>query len=174
MDHKLCKDCKGFCCDDIGVSASPEELKTSYHRWLAWNIGKQSSKIQMGSSDEKSVPMFEEIFLIYPMLEFTHTNHIHPDGDVVNDLPIYHYRCKHHLENSDCGIYEERPVMCRTFPNQGFCGYKAVTIQEVIDDRPDWFEFGQNSEERSRAKFGLSPKKPNDECPTEVKAEETE
>ena len=63
--------------------------------------------------------------------------------------------------------------MCRTFPDQGFCGYKAVTIQGVINDRPGWFDFGQTEKQRSQAKFSRSEDE-NDSCPTEVKAEEVE
>ena len=177
MDHELCKDCKGFCCDDIGLFTSPLTLKNSYHRWLIWHgkVHYEQEKRMMISYDEGKSPIFEDIHLTYPMLIFTHKNNIHPDGEIINEVSIYHYKCKHHLNNGDCGIYEERPMMCRTFPDCGFCGYKAVTIQEVIDDRPDWFEFGLTNEQRGRVKFGLSPKKPSDdECPTETKAEETE
>ena len=174
MDHSLCKDCKGFCCDDIGLPFTPQELKNSYHRWIGYHHSKQSVKTQMSNSDEKATPIWEDIHLAYPMLVFTHKDSIHPDGDVKKKIDVYHYKCLQHDSDGNCRIYEERPMMCRTFPDGGFCGYRDVTIKEVIDDRPDWFEFGMTDEERGRVKFGLPKNKPHDESPTEVKAEETE
>ncbi len=173
MDHKLCKDCKGFCCDDIGLPVPPQLMENSYHRWLSWHgkIHKNGESPMSMSRENEWSPLYEDIFLIYPMLEYFHKDTIHPDGDVINDSVIYHYKCKHHRPGGGCGIYNYRPMMCRTFPDQGFCGYKAVTIQEVIDDRPDWFDFGMTMEEQSRAKFlGKRPDdQPTDECPTEEK-----
>ena len=102
------------------------------------------------SLDGDQTPKYNYIWLTYPMLVFTHKDNIHPDGDIqTNDSNIiYHYRCKHHNKNTkDCDIYEERPMMCRTFPDGGFCGYRKVRDPKVIEGRPDWFKTGLSQDE---------------------------
>jgi Fe-S-cluster containining protein len=151
MDTKLCKDCEGFCCDDIGLQISPDELQESYHAWLReTSIGKPPLSMEDISMahNQKGLRLWNEIYLIYPMLEFLYHDHIHPDGEIdfskEKDIRIiYHYRCKHHNKKTgDCDIYEERPMMCRTFPDTGYCGYKKVKDKRVIAYRPEWFNPG--------------------------------
>ena len=153
MDTKLCRDCKGFCCDDIGLHASPQELQNSYHTWLnRVTTGKPpilTEDISMSNSPS-GLRFWYEIYLIYPMLEFLRVDNIHPDGEIDftgedKIKPIYHYKCKHHNKKTgDCDIYEERPMMCRTFPDSGYCGYKKVKDKRVIAYRPHWFKPGMS------------------------------
>ena len=85
------------------------------------------------------------------MLIFTHKDNIHPDGDVISKDTIYHYQCKHHNKKTKmCDIHEIRPMVCRTHPSNGFCGYRKVKNREVIAYRPKWFKLGLTQEEWSR------------------------
>ncbi len=179
MDHKLCKDCKGSCCDDIGVSAPPHELQNSYHRSIKRGDRDKERLITM-SIPGSGVNLWIDIHLIYPMLVFSHQDYIHPDGDINHENDehiVYHYSCKHHNKKTgDCDIYEERPMMCRSFPDTGFCGYRKVKDKRVIACRPKWFKLGMTYHDWYYN--GMYPEKkekiekPNDSCPTEAKAEE--
>lgn len=141
MDHSLCKQCKGYCCDDFAVTISPDRMENSYHRWLKKGDG--FDHVGLSPLSEVETRYYIDIHLIYPMLIFTHKDNIHPDGDIIANKTIYHYRCKHHNQKTKmCDIHEIRPMVCRTFPNNGFCGYKNVKIKEVIEGRPKWFKFG--------------------------------
>lgn len=94
MDHKLCKDCKGFCCDDIGVNSAPHELQNSYHRSIRRGDRDKDRLITM-SIPKSGVSLWVDIHLIYPMLVFIHQDSIHPDGDIDatnEDRTIYHYK----------------------------------------------------------------------------------
>jgi len=180
VDHKLCKDCKGFCCDDFAVSVSPSEMDNSYHNWvriMAEKGSKESEPIEMLGS-RVNTKFFDGIHLTYPMLVFTHQDNIHPDGDIKHNETVYHYKCKHHNKKTgDCDIYEIRPNVCRTYPNNGFCGYKKVTDKRVKAGRPKWFKFGMSYHDWYYEMWPdkkVKEDKPNDECPTEVKAEEAE
>lgn len=148
MDHSLCKDCKGFCCDDIGLSTAPHELENSYHKVIKGDSGKNDYGLSLSINETKN-PKWVDIHLTYPMLVFTHKDNIHPDGDVkTNDSNIvYHYRCKHHNKKTkDCDIHEIRPMMCRTFPDNKFCGYRKVKDKEVIAFQPKWFKNGMSQQ----------------------------
>ncbi|HEY9686399.1 MAG TPA: YkgJ family cysteine cluster protein [Coleofasciculaceae cyanobacterium] len=52
-------------------------------------------------------------------------------GDRAEDLVFY--RCRFLKDRSDCQIYEDRPALCREFPESPFgavpscCGYSAIT-----------------------------------------------
>ena len=180
MDHSLCKDCKGFCCDDIGLYYAPHELQNSYHRSIQRGDRSKDGLMSMSFVDSK-VSLWTDIHLTYPMLVFSHQDTTHPDGEVDTkdeDRIVYHYSCKHHDKRTgDCDIYEERPMMCRTFPNNGYCGYRKVTDKRVKSCRPKWFKLGMTYNEWYYETYPEEKKKldkPTDECPTEVKAEETE
>lgn len=179
MDHKLCKDCKGFCCDDIGMNMAPHELQNAYHMSIQREDRGKTKVMSMSIPDSK-IGLWYDVHLIYPMLVFSHQDYIHPDGDLntKNEGRItYHYSCKHHNKKTkDCDIYEERPMMCRSFPDNGFCGYRKVRDKRVIACRPEWFKVGLSYHDWY---YGMHPDekpkedKPTDENLTEVKAEET-
>jgi len=147
MDHSLCKDCKGFCCDDIGLSSSPGEIKSQYNAYLKG----------------REVPE-EDIEAIHNMLVYSHNDFTHPDGDLKEcEDHIYHYRCTHHNKKTgNCDIYENRPKMCSEHPISGFCGYSGVMDQRVTEIRPVWFSPGMTLNEW------------NSGWDTEVKADEIE
>ena len=149
MDHSLCKNCKGFCCDDFAISLSPWELENSYHEWISgMGMDKTPKRMMQTFGHADNIVKYQGIHITYPMLIFTHKDNIHPDGDIVTNKIVYHYRCKHHNPKTKmCDIHEIRPMVCRTFPDSGFCGYKKVKIKEVIEERPDWFKFGLSQDD---------------------------
>lgn len=172
MDHKLCKNCKGYCCDDFAVTVSPDKLEISYQRWLnSSNQDKEKSMDRTFRNCEGDV-IYNGIHLTYPMLIFTHKDNIHPDGDVICKETVYHYRCKHHnVKTKMCDIHEIRPMVCRTFPNNGFCGYRKVKDKEVISYRPKWFELGLTHDEWLKRMNGKNDESIEDK---QVKCESSE
>ena len=46
--------------------------------------------------------------------------------------PAHYYTCKNLQDNGDCGIYDDRPQMCRGYPYGGQCGYTACTSQDRV------------------------------------------
>ena len=42
----------------------------------------------------------------------------------------HYYACRYVLLNGDCGIYENRPEMCRSYPNGHECAFEACTMPE--------------------------------------------
>jgi Fe-S-cluster containining protein len=175
VDHKLCKDCKGYCCDDFAVTVSPEELENAYHKWKENGEGKKGLSLSRSLEGNGGVAVYQGIHLTYPMLIFTHKDNIHPDGDVACPDTIYHYRCKHHNQKTKmCDIHEIRPMVCRTHPSNGFCGYRKVRDKEVIAYRPKWFKLGLTQEEWSKRFHGDHDEHVayHEECKENVKRED--
>lgn len=88
--------CTGHCCRGFALGKSFEEVWEDYERW----------KKDPASA---SIP---DVHLIAPML-----------------IPIkklrseWLYTCNHLKKNGDCGIYEQRPRMCRDFPGDKPCPF---------------------------------------------------
>lgn len=92
--QKYCLEvCKSKCCNWLAIKWSPRQLEKMYDNWY-----KQKKGEKMG----------EDIFLIYPMLQF-----IEKKKDKKAKLK-YAYRCKM-LINGKCSIYKHRPRMCSRF-----------------------------------------------------------
>jgi len=100
-----CKRC-GCCCENVAISVSPQELKKNYEAWIAGN---------------KGVEKFEEIYLLYPMLEYKRYN---------KKYTRYIYKCKHlkyeykhkgilatrhDKKIAVCTIQENKPSMCKKY-----------------------------------------------------------
>lgn len=106
--------CTGHCCRAFTLPRSPEELAEGYRAWLHQVPGAN---------------LVHDIHLIYPMvrhLRLYHAGEVAPDGKVV-DQDRHYYRCVHVAENGDCGIYADRPDMCRSYPDGNPCTYAACT-----------------------------------------------
>jgi len=84
-----------------------------------------------------SLPIYQDIELIYPMLTYIRQSHEHPDGERTREAglesasdPVYHYKCKHYV-GGNCTIYDIRPRMCSSFgADERGCGYSACTWSE--------------------------------------------
>jgi len=58
-----------------------------------------------------------------------------PSGEQARTTGMY-YDCRHLLANGDCRIYEQRPKMCRDFPNGTSCPRAGCTFTEDETCRP--------------------------------------
>jgi Fe-S-cluster containining protein len=90
-----------------------EEYKQSYENWLAGR------------------PHLKDIWIIYPMLkpppEKLYKELLDTVGGDPYKLVSFHYGCKHLTEDKKCSIYDARPQMCRTFPDDHPCQFCGVT-----------------------------------------------
>jgi Fe-S-cluster containining protein len=119
---------RGKCCKNIGLSVSPSEMQASYQQFVEnmKNRGVGTEPLfnyvePIGTGLKGHTPqaskVFQDIHLIYPMLEFLYSDHVHPNGNVETPNTVYHYRCRHSDDKlKKCAIYEIRPRMCVTFP----------------------------------------------------------
>jgi Fe-S-cluster containining protein len=132
---------KGKCCKNLGISVSPAELEASYRKFVERfhkgpsvedherplaNYGEPAA--QGLHHPPRGVPMYKDIHLVYPMLEFLYQDFTHPNGNTESRSPVYHYRCKHSNDKlGKCDIHAIRPDMCVTFPigNGTVCKYKG-------------------------------------------------
>jgi len=125
----LANRCMGECCMDIGLYVSPKELEISYIFWLSrekygnkdFDISKSMHNDRF--SNIKNIKLYNDIHLLYPMLEFLKEDNYHPEEPTKKlKETIYHYSCKHFDRLTRlCTIYNIRPLMCRTYPDNGFC-----------------------------------------------------
>lgn len=134
--------CTGHCCRSVSISMSPEELKAMYE------LPKGDSK------REKDIDRLYEM-LIYlgdfpsnPLLKLwtetwgekalrlgtTDTWRAKAHG------PQHFYGCRHIQLNGDCGIYDDRPTMCRRYPNGSLCDFEDCTMS--VKDQVDQLEPG--------------------------------
>jgi len=125
MKRKLYNRCMGECCEDIGLKVSPQELETSYYLWLSAEKYGKSDEISKSiiTFDIKRIGIFQDIHLIYPMLKFIKKDYSHPEQPKKeSEKIIYHYTCRFFdKKKRECAIYNIRPNMCRTYPNNGVC-----------------------------------------------------
>ena len=134
--EKMLQDrCTGECCKDIGLPYSPEVLKSAYKLWLA---GAPDKKPLNMSQNTHEYPVWADIWLIYPMLRYTHTDNKHPENPKEKThAPIYHYTCIHFdKKTGNCGIYDIRPWMCSSYPNKEYCNNPKCKWKEKVEARP--------------------------------------
>jgi Fe-S-cluster containining protein len=94
--------CSGGCCKEFYLTRSLNELKREYGRFLEGH------------------PAMDDIDIIYPML-IDRDELGDSDGQPIVQHNLHRYECRNLLPNGDCGIYEKRPHMCRSFPNDKPC-----------------------------------------------------
>lgn len=90
--------CTGHCCKEFTLPSYP----------------KIRQRARMGDDDARHV-----LDLIIPLGGTTHNR----SGE-----RIYIYTCKELQPNGDCGIYAERPHMCRDYPYGRPCEQPACTM----------------------------------------------
>jgi len=88
--------CSGHCCKGFALEKSREEIWEDYERW----------------KKDPSTSTIPDVHLIAPML-----------------IPIkklkteWLFTCKHLQKDGNCGIYAQRPQMCRDFPGDQPCPF---------------------------------------------------
>lgn len=133
---------RGACCENLALSVSPAELELAYRCWIKPvedSGGNRRTILSMDKEDRAYYRMFDEIYLIYPMLEFLYADHIHPNGNEYREYEIFfHYRCRHHDKTTGkCGIYSIRPKMCISFPDGHPCKYEGCSCPKDLRDYPE-------------------------------------
>lgn len=100
--------CTGDCCRSFPLGHSPEEMAANYRAWRSKGKG----------------PIINDIFLIWPMIRhlgFFDKNPTAPEKGSTSGE--HYYSCIHLNDFGDCGIYEDRPAMCRDYPYGIKCQY---------------------------------------------------
>jgi Fe-S-cluster containining protein len=123
--------CTGHCCRDFSLPLSPDELQTAYLRWYA----SQGGKTQITKEGRKPGPLYTDIHLIAPMVEYLGYTEkmpkvVNPPDDVLRGKPErgHRYRCKHlDQKTRNCTIYDIRPTMCQDYPGKHSCNYAGCT-----------------------------------------------
>jgi len=107
----------------FALDYSPEELA---HAYVQWRYGETS----MDSG--RSVPA--DIHLIAPMVRYIGLLDEDPNDCATEFEGSRHfYRCTHwDAETGLCQIYEFRPLMCRTYPDDNRCDHGCDFSHELI------------------------------------------
>ena len=101
--------CYGQCCRSFRLSWSPQTF--------------QRRGVSGLSGDE-----FNVAAMVIP-LGFFKVGAVLPTGELSSGG--WYYDCKNLQPNGDCGIYEDRPAMCRNFPNGTACSRINCTYTET-------------------------------------------
>ena len=97
--------CTGHCCKEFELPLSPTELKD------------RADKIRDGEQIRDMV--------IY-VGEKVGSSTKNPESSL-----RHYYGCKNLQTDGNCGIYSDRPEMCRDYPYGRECGYTECTMQEA-------------------------------------------
>ncbi len=137
------KTCGGACCKRFVLPYSPEELQEQYRAWLVGSRDGHASPVLQKRGDagdegfglkrshtEEHLYVDPEIYLIYPMLDYLGYENFEPKRPRKRIKErMHHYTCKHFCKISKrCTIYENRPLMCRRFPNGDACPYPECQL----------------------------------------------
>lgn len=105
--------CTGHCCRSFYLPFTPEELADI----------DDSTHIDGSKIAAMAIPVApvgqRPHGLAFPMI----------DPPVVG----HYYTCRHLIGN-DCSIYDERPRMCRTYPEGQKCNYKGCTSGDAAQE----------------------------------------
>ena len=140
MKRKLYDKCMGECCEDIGIKVSPERLEASYMMWLSSDRYSNAEDIKRTLSFSNTLNIYSDIHLIYPAWVFIKSDCFHPESPKKkNKEIIYHYTCKHFDKKKRiCNIYNIRPKVCRTYPDNGVCNNPKCRWKKQIGLRKEY------------------------------------
>jgi len=130
--------CTGHCCEDFTLPISPMQLKwwaklislSKKPAYMKYYTRRSPGAVQSLNCGMKSHFNIEELKKIAEMVIFLrfdkHDNAAQNAKGKMNT--VYHYTCKHFdRATGNCTNYENRPDMCRMYPNSGTCRYKGCT-----------------------------------------------
>jgi Fe-S-cluster containining protein len=128
--------CTGHCCKRFYLPFSPTELQRAAEYTKTYWIGPDKSAVKDGwekgwidDTGKVHQRFFDEIEQIADMAIFIEKVALNANHEPI-DHEAHWYTCKNFdVETGNCKVYETRPIMCRSFPNNpgGHCGYKACT-----------------------------------------------
>ena len=103
--------CTGHCCKRFHIGGwTYQELGLAFEAFLA---GRNLVYLDNGGGFGRRMP--EDVEVIYPMIV-----------PLPQDPPGF-YTCRHLQANGDCGNYDDRPEMCRSYPYERACGFQDCT-----------------------------------------------
>lgn len=107
--------CTGLCCRHFHVGDPPMTPED-----LAENARATREGEPFDRNNHRIYPDIEKVAsMVIPLGLFKHNPVNHEE---FRDW-VCLYTCRHLKDNKDCGIYEERPHMCRSYPDFGICVY---------------------------------------------------
>lgn len=119
--------CIGHCCRKFCFPFSPYELNA-----LKESID-NGTRLFTKDNGEQLYNKFadEEVMKLHSMLIYIDKSNINPETELQVEKESHHYTCKHfNTETNNCMNYENRPNMCRDYPEYGKdykCKYKGCT-----------------------------------------------
>ena len=99
--------CNGFCCREFFLPLQYEQIQQR--------------------ANETPTPENRQIADM--LIPITRARYTGISDNILHETPGPTYTCKHHLPNGDCGIYENRPKMCRNYPYGQPCPYIGCTYR---------------------------------------------
>ena len=119
--------CTGHCCENFTLPYTPMELK---HRAKRLKVGDKY--------------FHEDHTQVAEMVIFLGTYASGTDRrgrkkikgtKLYYGKSIHHYTCKHYnRETRNCMNYENRPAMCRNYPDGHKCNYRGCTLKQDIQE----------------------------------------
>lgn len=97
--------CTGHCCQAFTLSESYDYLKA--------HAGNVTDGIQIAT-------------MVIPLGKWSYN----PITFREYNEPLELFTCKNLVNHRDCAIYEDRPAMCRTYPDSGTCEYPCCTKEK--------------------------------------------
>lgn len=81
-----------------------------------------------GAFIDKHQHSLEELTKLNDMLIWLGTTNVVPETGEVREEYFHVYTCRHHdTVTGDCKNYENRPIMCSSYPNGRRCAYVGCT-----------------------------------------------
>ena len=133
--------CTGHCCRCFYLPINPAELAALVDteiRHANFAMGSPETPHQVRALilarewEGRALYRILDIIQIADMVEYLGwmTPQDRIDGAAGRE-PGNYYRCKNLQANGDCGIYEDRPMMCRGYPYGRACSYRGCTMNEA-------------------------------------------
>lgn len=117
--------CGGDCCRRFTLPWGPGQLRAAFTTWRDSN-GRASTWFDPVAG--VSVPMIADIGQIAPMLRWLGRSAVGVTG-VRGDAVADWYTCSNLTPGGECGIYPDRPRMCRGYPYGRPCIYPGCASE---------------------------------------------
>lgn len=105
--------CSGHCCKRFYIGLTWTEINEN---WSSYPDGAQIRDMLIPLPDPSLAELQESL-----------------DGEHYQVSSGHFYTCKNHdVVTGDCKVYETRPGMCRNYPNDMHCQFKACEMAEVF------------------------------------------
>jgi Fe-S-cluster containining protein len=158
--------CSGHCCKCVTIRMSPEDLRVAAED--AKKKGLKTEELQLYEiliplGDFPSNPLMKlwgESWSEKALKMGTTAEH-RVRAKKNTGYQQHFYTCRHIQMNGDCGIYETRPQMCRTYPNGKLCDFEECTlsVEGQIKTEAPYFSISNQNLVNQIKERGLIPPK---------------